>query len=80
MEQKLNRIDYLQTGLTSKNSLKVFKSSLIDDRTITAVIGDHSGSIHCFSIKTDSNNVNTIFKTLPGLRQIVNQLLIVNFS
>ncbi len=70
MANKLNRIDYTQVGLTSKNSFKVIKTGIalnIGSGTVAAVVGDHSGSVHCFTLRPDSSNVETIFKTLPGI-------------
>lgn len=78
MNVQLNRIDYLQVGLTSVNTLKVINIASIDNQlTELAVIGDHTGSIHCFSIKTDSSNVNTIFKTLPAPNAKINSVQII---
>jgi hypothetical protein len=70
MSSKLNRIDYTQTGLTSKNSFKQIKTGITDNTgngTVAVVVGDHSGSVHCFTVRPDSSNIETIFKTLPGI-------------
>ncbi|XP_015791083.1 Bardet-Biedl syndrome 7 protein-like [Tetranychus urticae] len=73
---KLNRIDYLQVGLTSQNTLKALSPGSSDNHlTVIAVIGDHSGSIHCFSLRPEpSTLVNTIFRTLPNPNGKVNCL------
>lgn len=48
---KLNRIDYLQVGLTSKNVLRIIDSTSCEGQivAITAVIGDHSGQCDSFT-------------------------------
>lgn len=77
MESKLNRIDYTQVGLTSKNVLKSIKVNIedsLEEGAIVAVVGDHAGSIHCFALMPDSNNIETIFKTLPGNKDIKNAM------
>ena len=67
MNVKLNRVDYLQVGLTSQNTLKSIDLGPVDKLIAAgAVIGDHTGSVHCFAVKHDSAQVETIFKTLPG--------------
>ncbi|RWS16252.1 hypothetical protein B4U79_07615 [Dinothrombium tinctorium] len=67
MNLKLNRVDFTQVGLTSKNALVVLEPGFIEsDGDVIAAIGDHSGSVECFSIREQSFNCDTIFKTLPG--------------
>lgn len=62
---KLSRIDYVQVGLTSKNAFKTIRRN---GQQVEVVIGDHSGSLHLLSLRTDSNQIETVFKTLPGTR------------
>lgn len=64
MQSTFTRIDYLQVGLTSKNALKVVRNG---DQIVDVAIGDHSGSLQLLTLRTDSNQVETMFKTLPGL-------------
>ncbi|RWS26652.1 hypothetical protein B4U80_03066 [Leptotrombidium deliense] len=67
MDSKLNRLDFMQVGLTSKNALSVLDPGYAEDSgEITAVVGDHSGSVHCFQIRENSMETETVFKTLPG--------------
>lgn len=69
MANKLNRIDFTQSGLTSRNSFKLIKHGVgqTTNGTYAAVVGDHSGSVHCFTLRADSANIETVFKTLPGI-------------
>ncbi|CAG2166581.1 unnamed protein product [Oppiella nova] len=82
MSNKLNRIDYTQVGLTSKNSFKLIKQGIAspDNGTIAAVVGDHSGSVHCFTLRPDSTNIDTIFKTLPGPNAKISCIEVINSS
>lgn len=81
MDVKLNRVDYLQVGLTSPNTLKVLSPGSSDNHmTIVAVVGDHSGSLCCFSLRHDSTNVSTIFKTLPGPNAKITSVQVVRGS
>lgn len=66
---KFSRIDYIQVGLTSKNAFKLVRGGGGGGgglQTAEVVIGDHSGSLHLLSLRTDSNQTETVFKTLPG--------------
>lgn len=69
MDQNRNtlftRIDYIQVGLTSKNSLKLIRK--ISPQIFEIAIGDYSGSLHYFLININTNQAETIFKTLPGI-------------
>ena len=76
---KFSRIDYVQVGLTSKNA---FKSVRRTGQQVEVVIGDHSGSLHLFILRTDSNQIETVFTTLPGkhsLQKHKYHLLLVKF-
>lgn len=64
-KSKFSRIDYIQVGLTSKNAFKIVRQS---GQQVEVVIGDHSGSLHLLSLRTDSNQTETVFKTLPGMQ------------
>lgn len=74
MQSLFSRVDYLQVGLTSKNSFKLIRKS---NESIDVAIGDHSGSLQLFTLQSDSNQVETIFKTLPGK---LNLVAIVDFE
>ena len=76
MANKLNRIDYTQTGLTSKNCLKTIKYGIPNtgNGTIAAVVGDHTGSVHCFTLRADSTSIETVFKTLPGIHSFYSSI------
>lgn len=63
---KFTRLDYAQVGLTSKQCFQLIRHQGGDDHLAQVVIGDHSGSVHSFTLKTDSNKIDTEFKTLPG--------------
>lgn len=80
METKLHRVDYLQVGLTNKNTLRIIDSVTYENGQIvavTAVVGDQSGSLHCFGIRSDSSHVETIHQTPPEANSMVNCLEIV---
>jgi PREDICTED: bardet-biedl syndrome 7 protein-like len=77
MNIKLNRVDYLQVGLTFKNTLKLVNLKSSDKITLSAVIGDHNGSVQCFNIKSESVNVETLFKTSPNANSKVTSLQVV---
>lgn len=73
-ESVFTRIDYNQIGLTSNNTLKVidFKSNIL------ACVGDYTGSLHCFLIKSsDFSTAETLFKTLPNVNSKINCVEIV---
>ncbi|XP_032873072.1 Bardet-Biedl syndrome 7 protein isoform X1 [Amblyraja radiata] len=63
MELHLNRVDYLQVGVTSQKTMKLLPAS---GRRITqkVVIGDQDGVVTCFGIK--KGEAVPVFKTLPG--------------
>ena len=63
-ESNYSRVDYVQVGLTSKNAFKMIGRS---GPHVEVVIGDHSGSLHLFTLRADSNQIETVFKTLPGI-------------
>ena len=64
------RFDYIQVGLTSRNAMKLIRK--LSPQLFEIAIGDHSGSLHYFSINMDKNQANTIFKTLPGPNAKIN--------
>ncbi|KAM9329721.1 BBSome complex member BBS7 [Gastrophryne carolinensis] len=63
MELQLNRVDYLQVGVTSQKTMKLLPAS---GRRATqkVVVGDHDGVVTCFGIK--KSEAVPVFKTLPG--------------
>ncbi|CAH2300645.1 Bardet-Biedl syndrome 7 isoform X1 [Pelobates cultripes] len=63
MELQLNRMDYLQVGVTSQKTMKLLPTS---GRRATqkVVIGDQDGIVTCFGIK--KSEAVPVFKTLPG--------------
>ncbi|KAJ7326996.1 hypothetical protein JRQ81_016755 [Phrynocephalus forsythii] len=65
MELSLNRVDYLQVGVTSQKTMKLLPASG-RKATQKVVIGDHDGVITCFGIK--KGEAVPVFKTLPGER------------
>lgn len=70
MEVKLHRVDYLQVGLTCKNTLKILDSGLFENNEITvvtAVVGDQAGSVQCFSVRSDSSHVETSHHASPSV-------------
>ncbi|KAI1303141.1 Bardet-Biedl syndrome 7 protein [Halotydeus destructor] len=79
----LNRIEYFQVGLTSKNVLRILDSTQYNDGqvvAVTAVIGDHNGILHCFGIRSDSSHVETIHQTMPMENANVNAVEVVGYS
>nr|XP_046908683.1 Bardet-Biedl syndrome 7 protein-like [Dermatophagoides farinae] len=64
------RFDYIQVGLTSRNAMKLIRK--LSPHLFEVAIGDHSGSLHYFSINMDKNQADTIFKTLPGPNAKIN--------
>ncbi|XP_051895219.1 Bardet-Biedl syndrome 7 protein isoform X2 [Pristis pectinata] len=63
MELNLNRVDYLQVGVTSQKTMRLLPAS--GRRTIQkVVIGDQDGVVTCFGIK--KGEAVPVFKTLPG--------------
>ncbi|XP_032079429.1 Bardet-Biedl syndrome 7 protein isoform X1 [Thamnophis elegans] len=63
MELSLNRMDYLQVGVTSQKTMKLLPASG-RKATQKVVTGDHDGVITCFGIK--KGEAIPVFKTLPG--------------
>ncbi|XP_075472148.1 BBSome complex member BBS7 [Ascaphus truei] len=63
MELQLNRVDYLQVGVTSQKTMRLLPTS---GRRATqkVVVGDQDGVVTCFGIK--KGEAMAIFKTLPG--------------
>lgn len=63
MELQLNRVDYLQVGVTSQKTMKLLPAS---GRRATqkVVVGDQDGVVTCFGIK--KSEAVPVFKTLPG--------------
>ncbi|XP_063314314.1 Bardet-Biedl syndrome 7 protein [Pelobates fuscus] len=63
MDLQLNRMDYLQVGVTSQKTMKLLPAS---GRRATqkVVIGDQDGIVTCFGIK--KSEAVPVFKTLPG--------------
>lgn len=68
-----NRIDYNQIGLTSANTLKAidFNSNVL------VCVGDYTGSVDCFLIKTSDQSTDTLFKTLPNANSKISCVEIV---
>ncbi|XP_059821053.1 Bardet-Biedl syndrome 7 protein isoform X1 [Hypanus sabinus] len=63
MEVNLNRVDYLQVGVTSQKTMRLLPAS--GRRTTQkVVIGDQDGVVTCFGIK--KGEAVPVFKTLPG--------------
>ena len=60
----LNRVDYLQTGVTSSKSMKVLPAS--KGSTQKVVVGDFDGVLTCFGIKKHLPQIQ--FKTLPSTK------------
>ncbi|KAG8454093.1 hypothetical protein GDO86_000653 [Hymenochirus boettgeri] len=63
MELQLNRMDYLQVGVTSQKTMRLLPAS---GRRATqkVVVGDQDGVVTCFGIK--KAEALPVFKTLPG--------------
>ncbi|XP_075716611.1 BBSome complex member BBS7 [Rhinoderma darwinii] len=63
MELQLNRVDYLQVGVTSQKTMRLLPAS---GRRATqkVVVGDHDGVVTCFGIK--KSEAVPVFKTLPS--------------
>ncbi|XP_048390494.1 Bardet-Biedl syndrome 7 protein isoform X4 [Stegostoma tigrinum] len=63
MDLNLNRVDYLQVGVTSQKTMRLLPAS--GRRAIQkVVIADHDGVVTCFGIK--KGEAVPVFKTLPG--------------
>ncbi|XP_047271845.1 BBSome complex member BBS7 isoform X5 [Homo sapiens] len=63
MDLILNRMDYLQVGVTSQKTMKLIPASR-HRATQKVVIGDHDGVVMCFGMK--KGEAAAVFKTLPG--------------
>lgn len=74
---KFSRLDYIQVGLTSKNTFRSLHKA-VGQETADLVIGDHAGSVHSFSVRSDSNQIETIFRTLPGPNSKINCVEVLN--
>ncbi|CAI9589701.1 unnamed protein product [Staurois parvus] len=63
MDLQLNRVDYLQVGVTSQKTMRLLPAS---GRRATqkVVVGDQDGVVTCFGIK--KSEAVPVFKTLPG--------------
>ncbi|GFQ74385.1 bardet-Biedl syndrome 7 protein homolog [Trichonephila clavata] len=63
MEINLNRVDYLQVGVTSPKTTKLLPAQ--EEKGCQRVaVADHYGVVQCFGTK--KNEIQTFFKTLPG--------------
>ncbi|XP_048827150.1 Bardet-Biedl syndrome 7 protein [Brienomyrus brachyistius] len=65
MELNLNRVDYLQVGVTSQKTMKLLPTAGRRG-TQKVVVADHDGVITCFGMK--KGEAVPVFKTLPGQR------------
>ncbi|XP_076319589.1 BBSome complex member BBS7-like isoform X2 [Tachypleus tridentatus] len=63
MELNLNRVDYLQVGVTSPRTMKLLPAGE-KKGCQKVVVADHQGILQSFGIKR--GDVQNIFKTLPG--------------
>ncbi|KAM6953513.1 BBSome complex member BBS7 [Aplochiton taeniatus] len=63
MEINLNRVDYLQVGVTSQKTMRLLPA-LGRKATQKVAIADHDGVITCFGMK--KGEAVPVFKTLPG--------------
>ncbi|XP_076005228.1 BBSome complex member BBS7 isoform X1 [Genypterus blacodes] len=63
MEIHLNRVDYMQVGVTSQKTMKLLPS-LGKKATQKVAIADHDGVLTCFGMK--KGEAVPVFKTLPG--------------
>ncbi|CAD5123923.1 DgyrCDS12231 [Dimorphilus gyrociliatus] len=64
MELNLSRLDYLQTGTTSPNSMQLLPATGKKEQTNKVAVADHSGVVQCFGIK--KKELQSVFKTLPS--------------
>ncbi|XP_023646690.1 Bardet-Biedl syndrome 7 protein isoform X2 [Paramormyrops kingsleyae] len=65
MELNLNRVDYLQVGVTSQKTMKLLPTAG-RKATQKVAVADHDGVITCFGMK--KGEAIPVFKTLPGQR------------
>ncbi|KAF0040016.1 hypothetical protein F2P81_008251 [Scophthalmus maximus] len=63
MELHLNRVDYIQVGVTSQKTMKLLPA-LGKKATQKVAIADHDGILTCFGMK--KGEAVPVFKTLPG--------------
>ncbi|XP_046876152.1 Bardet-Biedl syndrome 7 protein [Hypomesus transpacificus] len=63
MEINLNRVDYLQVGVTSQKTMRLLPP-MGRKATQKVAIADHDGVISCFGMK--KGEAVPVFKTLPG--------------
>uniref|UniRef100_A0A3B4YF00 Bardet-Biedl syndrome 7 n=1 Tax=Seriola lalandi dorsalis TaxID=1841481 RepID=A0A3B4YF00_SERLL len=63
MELHLNRVDYIQVGVTSQKTMRLLPA-LGKKATQKVAIGDHDGILTCFGMK--KGEAVPVFKTLPG--------------
>ncbi|XP_006629230.1 Bardet-Biedl syndrome 7 protein isoform X1 [Lepisosteus oculatus] len=63
MELNLNRVDYLQVGVTSQKTMRLLPA-LGRKATQKVVVADQDGVITCFGMK--KGDAVPVFKTLPG--------------
>jgi hypothetical protein len=62
MELSLSRVDLLQVGTTSRNTLKLLPLSKRSTQKV--VVGDNSGVIHCFGVKKGQASESFVSKPL----------------
>ncbi|XP_029964352.1 BBSome complex member BBS7 isoform X2 [Salarias fasciatus] len=63
MEINLNRVDYIQVGVTSQKTMRLLPA-LGKKATQKVAIADHDGILTCFGMK--KGEAVPVFKTLPG--------------
>ncbi|XP_030001110.1 BBSome complex member BBS7 [Sphaeramia orbicularis] len=63
MEIHLNRVDYMQVGVTSQKTMRLLPS-LGKKATQKVAVADHDGILTCFGMK--KGETVPVFKTLPG--------------
>uniref|UniRef100_A0A8C9XR43 Bardet-Biedl syndrome 7 n=1 Tax=Sander lucioperca TaxID=283035 RepID=A0A8C9XR43_SANLU len=63
MEINLNRVDYIQVGVTSQKTMRLLPA-LGKKATQKVAVADHDGILTCFGMK--KGEAVPVFKTLPG--------------
>ncbi|KAM9795580.1 BBSome complex member BBS7 [Neosynchiropus ocellatus] len=63
MEIQLNRVDYIQVGVTSQKTMRLLPA-LGKKATQKVAVADHDGVLTCFGMK--KGEAVPVFKTLPG--------------
>ncbi|XP_077388007.1 BBSome complex member BBS7 [Festucalex cinctus] len=63
MEINLNRVDYIQVGVTSQKTMRLLPT-LGKKATQKVAVADHDGVLTCFGMK--KGEAVPVFKTLPG--------------